>query len=159
MNNMFIVVLVASVIVAVVLFTLFLRSASWEEVPGEIVYFQIDESYISTTSVSSSNRNLFNYKIDVRYKYAFEGQEYEGNKLVAGLPNVTSDKNIADQMAVDYAVGNKISVFVDVSSPQHSSLQTAKSFGLKAFLMLFFLMMLAGLFLFGFMYFKKMMNE
>jgi len=78
--------------------------------------------------------------------------------LLAGFPNVTSDRKLTNQLKADYVVGKNVTVYVDAKSPNKSSLQTVKDFGWKAVVMLFFLLFIAGLFVFGVMYFKKMMN-
>lgn len=159
MNSILVIALTVSIVIAALFFAFFLKSSDWVEVKGEMVDFKVKDSYISTSSVSSNNRNLFNYEIEVKYRYTYNGVKYMGDKLVAGLPNVTSDKKIVDQLSIDYAVGQVVSVFVDSKVPSKSSLQTAKSFGWKAFFMLACLLVVAGFFVFGVLYFKKMMLQ
>lgn len=134
----------------------FLKSSSWSAVEGKMISFDVEEIYHSPNTVRSDAKGLFDYKLNIKYTYTFDGQEYTGDKLYAGLPNVTSDLSISEQLASEYSAGKMVDIYVNSKNPSESSLQTVKGLGTKGTVVLVLMFLLVvGLMIGGFYLMSK----
>lgn len=77
---------------------------------------------------------LFNYKINIRYKYCVDGQTVMGDQLTAGLPNIVTHKNHADDLLTTYCPDSIIAVYYNPANPSEFSLITVKRFSIAEFI-------------------------
>lgn len=122
-------VFLAVFIIAVITLVIFYRSRKWKAAQGTINTISIKEIYRNPNTAFAENRSLYDYKVEIEYRYTVENKTHYGNTLIAGLPNIFSDKSIAQQYLNKYPEGQKVSVYCNPKNPNQSALETANSLG------------------------------
>lgn len=126
-----------------------MSSDNWINVGAEIIQNDIEEIYNRPGSLSSKNERSFEYKINLKYKYVYNGKTFTGNTVYPGLPNIFSHKNVAQEIHTNYPPGKRVEVFINPQKPAESSLFSfqgipKKNIILIVIIMLFMLALIVG---------------
>ena len=116
------------IIIALVFFFVFSNSINWESTKGRINRIEIEEIY-HHMETNREGRGMIDYKIHLEYSYTLDNQKHTGNQLIAGLPNIISDKSIATEFLEKYPVGSVVDVWYNPKNMNVSALETVKTNG------------------------------
>ena len=78
----------------------------------------------------------FNYKVNIRYEYSVDGQTFMGDQLTAGLPNIVTHKNDADDLLTTYSPDSISAIYYNPANPSQSALITGKSIPIAGFIII-----------------------
>lgn len=87
------------------------------------------------------------YKVSIRYRYTFHGNEFHSQRYEPFNSNKLFDSTKAEDFVLRYPIGSTITAYVDPAKPRHAFVKASKSSGLLACLGIVFF--LTGLYLTG----------
>ncbi len=129
-------VLVVVLIIVGVFFWQLMGSRNWQAVEGELLTAEIQEKYISPNSARGQRGSLHEYEVKLRYRYHVNGRDYEGGQLYPVLPNIFSDRKLAEEELRSFQAGS-VTVYFSPDNPNMSALKTSGNLSLKQFVILF----------------------
>ncbi|NTS75659.1 DUF3592 domain-containing protein [Catenovulum sp. SM1970] len=118
---MTVLVIIAAVAASIGLFKL-KSSDNWQQAQAELEF--IDFERVSTYN-QSSDRDVNEYLIKLRYQYQVQGQQYSGDQVYAGLGNAFSKQKMAEQLVAQYQGKQQITIFFNPQQPSKSALKQA----------------------------------
>lgn len=150
---------IAVIIVSIILRNIIL-SKNWRSVEGVIVKSEIQEIYNRPGLLMSENRESFEYKIDLSYRYSINGLELVGQRVYPGLPNIFPDKASAEDIVKKFTKGAVVEVFVDPKNPGNACLISSRSLtGKSLSVMLVIIICIVIFVLVGFYLFEKVWRD
>lgn len=111
-------------------------SRDWISTQGKVTSASIEPIYRSNTQQSAVADQSFNYKVNIRYEYSVNGQTFMGDQLTAGLPNIVTHKNDADDLLTTYSPDSIKAVYYNPANPSESALITGKSIPIAGFIII-----------------------
>ena len=100
-------------------------SRAWPAADGEIIACELERRSIEDDSADES------FAAAVRYRYQVSGQNFEGDAISVGGPNVTA-RALAEKIADRYPVGRRLRVFFDPRNPASAVLEKGVNANLAA---------------------------
>ena len=98
--------------------------ASFPVVSGEIIHSEVitlDRRKLSM----SSEKQRFDYKAEILYRYQVNGKTFEGQSLYRHLPNIFSRIDLAKKAVSQYPESSRILVHYNPARPEESWLQNS----------------------------------
>ena len=111
-------------------------SRDWISTQGKVTSASIEPIYRSNTQQSAVADQSFNYKVNIRYEYSVDGQTFMGDQLTAGLPNIVTHKNDADDLLTTYSPDSISAIYYNPANPSQSALITGKSIPIAGFIII-----------------------
>lgn len=133
-------------IVAVMSLLKFRSSSKWLPTPAHIESANFESIHIPHSQQDVGNRGI-DYKINIHYHYIVEGNTFHGDTVMAGFPNVISDKAETEKMMARFPAGSDVDVFYNPDNVSQSALNTSKGvtlFGI-AVIFLFIISICSGI--------------
>jgi hypothetical protein len=93
-------------------------SKTWPTTRGTVLSSAV---VVDSTSPGGSNKDR--YEADVRYRFAVNGQTYESNVIVPGVPKSFADRTMADKALGAYPKDGDVTVYYDPANPARSVLE------------------------------------
>ena len=90
-------------------------AAAWPHVPGWITGSEV---------IDTSDSDGSSYKPGIRYHYAVDGQEYDGQRISFGTDRLSSSGSFAAKYTQKYPVGKEVRVAYQPAQPSVSVLET-----------------------------------
>lgn len=138
---------------------LFYNSKNWTETAGNIDYIELEEIHDSPASSMSTNKGFTEYRINLKYTYNVDGNEYTGTRFYPLIPNVFSDRKYANELLEKYSSNNAVKVYYDPNSPSMSCLITSKDMlNINYPLLGFFALVFLTVFITAVYYFNKLVG-
>ena len=112
--------------------TVALASKSWDQVEGKIINTRIPASL--SNSGSTTQRHLV-YRVEVTYKYEFDGKNFKNSRFSTGTGNTVeggfNEKSKAREWLKnsDYSIGKKVTVYVNPKDPEMTVLSSGINIG------------------------------
>lgn len=111
-------------------------SRNWISTQGKVTSASIEPIYKNNTQQSAVADQSFNYKVNIRYEYSVDGQTFMGDQLTAGLPNIVTHKNDADDLLTTYSPDSISAIYYNPANPSQSALITGKSIPIAGFIII-----------------------
>ena len=91
----------------------YIRSMGWEQVPGTIVYSEVEDAWDTTGD---------RYAGQVIYTYEVNGVTYEGSQIDLRGSTYFGNREDAEQLVDPYPVGASVMLHVDLAEPTRAVL-------------------------------------
>lgn len=102
---------------------------TWPTTSGQVISVKAKVLYNRDSGVSGT----IDYPVDIQYSYRIQGNDFTGNSINAGLPNVFSDEKDQAQFISEYPAGEKIDVYYNPDKFSESALKIWKLTTIQVF--------------------------
>ncbi|WP_188151056.1 DUF3592 domain-containing protein [Teredinibacter waterburyi] len=156
MKMIYILVLIAvAAFIAVTFFRLY-SSTSWETTKAHITHIDIVQERQTDSSSQTAAKVSYDYRVDLKYTFVFDGKEYQGSKFYPGLPNIFEYKEDAVTALKGLQVGDATTAYFNPLKPTESSLYTLKGLPNKTLILSSLIILFVfGVVATGFYFFTK----
>jgi len=111
-----------AILTAIVGMAILLKSKNWIPIEATVVSNNIEAIYHSPNSAMANNGTTHDYRLTIDYRYSVKGQNYTGNTLYAGLPNIFDSKLEAEQLSQQFPASQKTTIYYNPKNPAQSAL-------------------------------------
>lgn len=140
------IIIVIVAIVAVMSLLKFTSSSKWLPISAHIESASFESIHIPHSQQALGNRGI-DYKINIHYRYIVKGNTFHGDTVMAGFPNIISDKAEVEKMMARFPAGSNVDVFYNPDNVSQSALNTSKGVTLLgiAVILLFIISICSGI--------------
>ena len=114
----------------------YIASAAWRTTPGVILEAGVNQYKSNVSALSAERYYAMKFEAIIKYRYTWNGTDYQSDQVYAGFPAVFEDRKTADDIVSRFQPGNPVDVFVNPTNPASACLITSAGTRLTGYFIL-----------------------